>query len=190
LYLFEYILWHHICINLSASRLLQGLNRRVIQIRFKYQEGIVVKNMKRVSKGFTLIELMIVIAIIAILVALALPAYQDYTIRTKVTEGLSVAASAKLGAAETCQSDPDISSLDNTAAGYSFETSKYVEDLQISGTCEIGGSGVVISVDTVNTGAQTDVSLQLNGTLANSNIDWLCSTTAGETRHVPSTCRN
>ncbi|MEJ2385201.1 MAG: prepilin-type N-terminal cleavage/methylation domain-containing protein, partial [Xanthomonadales bacterium] len=47
--------------------------------------------MKRVSKGFTLIELMIVIAIIAILLALAIPAYQDYTIRTKVGEGLSVA---------------------------------------------------------------------------------------------------
>ncbi|MBT8053088.1 MAG: prepilin-type N-terminal cleavage/methylation domain-containing protein, partial [Gammaproteobacteria bacterium] len=47
--------------------------------------------MKRVSKGFTLIELMIVIAIVAILLALALPAYQDYTIRAKVTEGLSVA---------------------------------------------------------------------------------------------------
>ena len=69
------------------------------------QEGYVVRN----SKGFTLIELMIVIAIIAILLALALPAYQDYTIRAKVSEGLSVAAAAKLAAAETCQSDPTVS---------------------------------------------------------------------------------
>jgi len=62
--------------------------------------------MKRVSKGFTLIELMIVIAIIAILLALAIPAYQDYTIRAKVGEGLSLAASPKLAVTETCQSDP------------------------------------------------------------------------------------
>ena len=59
------------------------------------------KNMKRVSKGFTLIELMIVIAIIAILLALAIPAYQDYTIRTKVGESLSVMASAKLAVKTT-----------------------------------------------------------------------------------------
>ena len=58
----------------------------------------------RKQKGFTLIELMIVIAIIGILAAIALPAYQDYTIRTKVSEGLSLAAAAKLAVAETAQS--------------------------------------------------------------------------------------
>lgn len=57
--------------------------------------------MKAVQKGFTLIELMIVVAIIGILAAVALPAYQDYTIRGQVTEGLSLAAAAKSAVAET-----------------------------------------------------------------------------------------
>jgi len=146
--------------------------------------------MKRVSKGFTLIELMIVIAIIAILVALALPAYQDYTIRTKVGEGLSVAASAKLAVAETCQSDPTtVITAAGTELGYSFTPSKYVSALTFNGVCTLGGTAGMI-VTTTNTGAATPTILVLNGTLGNSSIDWDCSLGAtGETRHVPSTCR-
>ena len=60
------------------------------------------------SGGFTVLELMIVVAIIAILVSLALPAYRDYTIRTKVAEGLSISASAKLAIEESCQTDATI----------------------------------------------------------------------------------
>ncbi|WP_370981310.1 pilin [Agaribacterium sp. ZY112] len=60
--------------------------------------------MKKVQQGFTLIELMIVVAIIGILAAVALPQYQDYTIRTKVSEGLGLAASAKTAVVETFSS--------------------------------------------------------------------------------------
>jgi type IV pilus assembly protein PilA len=60
--------------------------------------------MKKFQQGFTLIELMIVIAILGILMAIAIPAYQDYTIRAKVSEGLNLAGSAKLAVSETYQS--------------------------------------------------------------------------------------
>jgi type IV pilus assembly protein PilA len=61
--------------------------------------------MKKVQQGFTLIELMIVVAIIGILAAIAIPAYQDYTIRSQVSEGLSLASGSKVAVAEFFQNE-------------------------------------------------------------------------------------
>ncbi len=91
--------------------------------------------MKKVQQGFTLIELMIVVAIIGILAAIAIPAYQDYTIRSQVTEGLSLAAAAKTAVAEDFLNE-GAAPVDRTDAGMTAtatDTSgKYVTQVAIA----------------------------------------------------------
>jgi prepilin-type N-terminal cleavage/methylation domain-containing protein len=139
------------------------------------------------ARGFTLIELMIVIAIIAIILTLAVPVYSNYSIRTKVGEALSVGAAAKTATGATCVETRNLPALTNNAAGYSFIPSAYVESVEISGPC----TAPVITLTTQNTGASEPIVLTLTGDLSalSGRINWVCSTDASFI-YVPSDCRN
>ena len=134
--------------------------------------------MKKNMQGFTLIELMIVIAIIAILVAIALPAYQNYTIRAKNSECISIAASPKLAISETVQSEGSFPT-DLVAAGYTAVASTYC-------AAATSGSSGAFSIATQNTGG--DATFTFTPTTTAAAIQWACTST-GNTAHVPSSCR-
>ena len=141
--------------------------------------------------GFTLIELMIVIAIVAIILTLAMPVYSGYMIRSKIGEGLSVANAAVTAASATCVADLTIAPLTNSRAGYNFIADpgedSYVQNVLISGPC----TDPVITITTKNTGASPDPILVLTGTLSpgSATVLWVCSSSSPNSL-LPSSCRS
>ena len=140
------------------------------------------------QQGFTLIELMIVVAIIGILAAIAIPAYQDYTIRAQVSEGLNLAGGAKAAVTEYTQ-DRGAFPDSNTLAGISAATEikgKYVASVQV------GTNGVV----TVKYGAGAHSlintkTIQLAPTTNAGSVEWACTSASGSiaNKHLPAACR-
>jgi type IV pilus assembly protein PilA len=138
----------------------------------------------RIQQGFTLIELMIVVAIIGILAAVALPAYQDYTTRAKVSELIVMASPAKLAVSETASSFGDLASVTNTNSGYSFPgATRHVNSISISAT------GGVITAESAIPNAPGNIVLTPTPNAGNpGQLTWRCTTTIN-TKFVPSECR-
>lgn len=144
--------------------------------------------MNKVQKGFTLIELMIVVAIIAILAAIALPAYQDYVVRSQVSEGSVLADGAKTAVAEFFTNKGKYPGS-NASAGLATDTSiigNYVSKLDTAGgiiTVTYGGTKA--SAKLPNT-ATLLFSAYSNG---GGSIAWTCKSTTIPSKYLPTSCR-
>ena len=141
--------------------------------------------MKKIQKGFTLIELMIVVAIIGILAAIAIPAYSDYTKRAKVTELVTAASACKASVSEYFQAQGAYPADLNKAGCSSNKTDK-ITSLNLSTT------GVITVVSNI-VGVSGNYGLTPNETVANSGVlEWTCNTAAGtsiEDKYRPANCR-
>ena len=165
------------------------------------------RSMQMAQKGFTLIELMIVVAIIGILAAVALPAYQDYTVRAKVTEGLTLAGSAKTAVAENAANGASFTSGWVSPAATPNVSSVAVDDstgvITISYTTTVAPSGAnTLTLTPVNGSTAAGAALVAGVPPSAGSISWICkaagstnantNATAGTllAKYTPAACRS
>ncbi|MFT6274757.1 MAG: type IV pilus assembly protein PilA [Halioglobus sp.] len=140
---------------------------------------------KNIQQGFTLIELMIVIAIVGILAAIALPAYQDYTVRAKMAEPLAVLAEAKTTVTEFYVANNFMPANAEQAGIRSSPDTDIVKSLTID------NSGALLTV-TMQEGVvpgNLTAEFELSGTSVNGTIKWKCRKGNMEAKFLPANCR-
>ena len=147
--------------------------------------------MKSVQKGFTLIELMIVVAIIAILAAIAIPAYQNYLIRSQVTEGMTLMDGAKVGALEY-YSNRGTWPTNNSSAGIASAGSiigKYVNNVTVDSPA-LGQIQATFGPQ-ANAAIATKVLVLSPYSNGGGNFAWSCTNgTTVDPKYLPTSCRN
>ena len=140
----------------------------------------------RDATGFTLIELMIVVAIIAILAAIAIPAYQDYAIRAQVSEGINLSTGPKT-AVWDFYADKGHLPTENSSAGLASDTS--ITGQYVSGIKVIGGA-VVVSYQTAKANSHVQSStLTMSPVTYAGSIAWVCKGSPMDKRYLPTACR-
>ena len=141
------------------------------------------RTIRSVQKGFTLIELMIVVAIIGILAAVALPAYQDYTVRAKVSELILGASSSKNCITETAQTNP--AGLSNVSTACPIATTAKIAGATVAaGLIVVSGSPSGVGADSVVMSMVNNVTA---ATASNLPLQWTCTGTP--LKYFPASCR-
>ena len=141
------------------------------------------------QKGFTLIELMIVIAIIGILAAIAIPAYQDYTVRSKVSEGLNLAGAAKLAVSETFDA---LGFFPAAQASFGLPAAGSINGNYVSTVAVTGGTGVITITYNQNLGGSPTANgttvILTPSTASGGSVVWDCLNGTTATKYRPANC--
>jgi type IV pilus assembly protein PilA len=137
----------------------------------------------RTQQGFTLIELMIVVAIIGILAAIAIPAYNDYLIRAKVTEATAAASACKTSVAEYYQAN-NVFPTTLATSGCANTVTKYVSGISVG-----AGGAINVALDATNVAPATGSYILTPTAIANGAITWSCTGSTVQSKYLPGNCR-